>query len=230
MGCAECEPWVFGSKNLLLSVLPPAVAVVNRRLAASGRAHPHQVLPLLHLPANHTATRKKLKFDAAADQWQVVSSISDFQWVVNYLFLAVLNGTSVSSPRELGVAAASPASAADRFRPLSMSEEVIMPMDRSVTEKICEVRYLQMSCDPPTSCSSSCLASSLMWLSSVTTSSLLPPLRSTRLSIDLPCLLSQGMVKGPDQNVLLLKAARFLCRLDLEMGQVRERSQGAALI
>jgi hypothetical protein len=48
------QPWVLGSKNLLLPVLPPAVAVVDRRIAASGRAHPHLILPLLHhLPAHH---------------------------------------------------------------------------------------------------------------------------------------------------------------------------------
>jgi hypothetical protein len=52
--CVKWAPWVLGSKDLLLAVLPPAVAVVGRMVAAaaSGRAHPHLMPLLVHpLPA-----------------------------------------------------------------------------------------------------------------------------------------------------------------------------------
>jgi hypothetical protein len=62
--CA-CQPWVLGSEDLLLAVLPPAMAVLDRVLAA-GRAHP---LPPLfhHLPASeHTHTRR-VQFSKESD-------------------------------------------------------------------------------------------------------------------------------------------------------------------
>jgi hypothetical protein len=54
----ECQPWVLCSKNLLLAILPPAVAVVGRRRLAAAWARPHLMLALLHhLPANNSVTQ-----------------------------------------------------------------------------------------------------------------------------------------------------------------------------
>ena len=73
---------------------------------------------------------------------------------------------------------------AERFRAPARPEEVVMSrlMERSAMEEICEARCLQRSGEEPPSCASSCLASSLTWPSSVTTSPPLPPLPSTTLA------------------------------------------------
>jgi hypothetical protein len=162
--CYKCQPWVLCSKNLLLAILPPAVAVVDR-----WHLHPHLMLSLLHhFPDNNTQINQHLgKQFHDRDFVQTVGA---------HLFLLVLNGSSTTSLRGLGVAEV-------RFWPPSKPEEVTMPMDRSMWGKICEARCMHRSCDPR--CSRSCFTSSLMWLSSVTTSWLPPPLQETPPSISL---------------------------------------------
>jgi len=58
----KSQPWVLVSKNLLLTILPPSVAISGRGVTATLRSYPHLMLPPLHsLPAKHKinfSTRK----------------------------------------------------------------------------------------------------------------------------------------------------------------------------
>jgi hypothetical protein len=48
----ENKPWILGSKDVLLAVLPPAKTVVLWGIRSSRRPHPNLTLPFIHLPAN----------------------------------------------------------------------------------------------------------------------------------------------------------------------------------
>lgn len=94
--------------------------------------------------------------------------------------------------------------------PWGLDEVAVMSrlMERSVMEEICEARCLQRSGEEPPRCPSSCIASSLRWPSSVTTSRL-PPLPSITLAID----------RSTDRPILFVLLAS--CRSRFGYGRAR---------